>query len=337
MRTRTAIALAACCVTAAWSRPAKSETVALLRPSDDASVLSDAFNRLRAELRLHHFDVAEVDERSDEPPSQHLAKVAARAHAIASVAFSVRADRALLDMWLLDRASGEANTRTLEVVLDEDAASTLAFRAVDVLTTSFPEVERSEPPAPPPPRPAPRLKPAPPPAPRRSPPTFRLRVHGVALYDGPALGFCYGPALGLNRVLGRFELGLAFAGPLLGARLEGTEGSASLRQELAFVDARLHLVRTESFALSSAVGIGAHFLQAEGRAAPPLRSKNDAVYGVLVSAGVEGELFVSRNVALTLSLRAVALTPKQGVELLENRAELALPLLHAAAGVAVGL
>ena len=90
-------------------------------------------------------------------------------------------------------------------------------------------------------------------------------------------------------------------------------------------------------AVSSAVGVGAHFLQAEGRAVPPLRSKNDAVYGLLVSAGVDGELFVSRSAALTLSLRAVALTPKQGVELLENRAELALPLLHAAAGGVVGL
>lgn len=337
MRTRSAIAIAACCVTATWSRPAKSETVALLRPSEDASVLGDAFNRLRAELRLHHFEVAEVDENSDEAPPERLARIAARTHAIASVSFRLRADRALLDMWLLDRASGEANTRTLDVMLDEDAANTLAFRAVDVLTTSFPEVERSAPLPPPRPRPVPRVEPALPPPARHRSPGFRLRVHGVAVYDGAALGFGYGPALGLNRVLGRFELGVAFAGPLLGARLESDEGTASLRQELAFVNARFDLVRTEGYAVSSGVGVGAHFLQAEGRAAPPLRSKNDAVFGALVSAGVEGELFVSGRVALTLSLGAVALTPKQGVALHEDRAELALPLLNAGAGMVVGL
>lgn len=337
MRIRRTLALAACCVAAAWACRAKGETVALVRPGQAPSVLADAFNRLRAELRLHHFEVAEVDAKPDEPSAERLAIIAEGTHAIASVAFSVRADRALIEMWLLDRVSGEASTRTLEVELDEDAASTLAFRAVDVLTTSFPDVERLEPPRR---APAPAAKPIEtPPHPTTLPPrpNFRLRVQGVALYDGRALGFAYGPALGLNRVLGRLELGLAIAGPLLGARLESIEGTASLRQELAFVDARIDLVRTEAYAVSAALGVGLHFLQAEGRAEPPLRSKNDAVFGALLSAGADAELFVSRSVALTLSLSALALAPKQGVELHDARAELALPLLQSALGMAVGL
>ena len=83
--------------------------------------------------------------------------------------------------------------------------------------------------------------------------------------------------------------------------------------------------------------LGGHFLQAASQAEAPLRSGSDSISAFFGCAGVHGELFLSRAAALTLSLRALAVTPRQGVALAAEQVLLSQPLAQATAGVVVGL
>ncbi|MFZ5893053.1 MAG: hypothetical protein ACOY0T_18480 [Myxococcota bacterium] len=338
MRKPTALAIAMCCVATALTRIALAEKVALVRPREETGVLADAFNRLQGELRIHHFESEVVNVDVADAPVERLAEIAQRAGALAGIAFVQHGDTASIDIWLLDRVSGKTTMRRLDVGNSNDAASVLAFRTVDLLRISLQEYEPGE--RPPKevvgvdPRPIPSAvrKLTAPPA-----PLVRLRAEAMALYDGPEFGFCYGPAVSVHRAFGPFELGAAFAGPLIGAEFEAGGGSASMRQELALVDTRLALFSGERGRAGVNLSVGAHFLQAEGQAEPPLRSRNGAVFGFAAAAGLHGELFLSRAAALTLSLRGLGLAPGQGVALLSERARLNQPLVAASLGVVVGL
>ena len=166
---------------------------------------------------------------------------------------------------------------------------------------------------------------------------YFLRVEAAALFDGGRLGFAYGPALGLHRALGPLELGLMFAGPLVGTRFRAEQGTATARQELAWLDLKWTVFRYARFATGLDFGFGAHFLQAQGQAEPPLRSRSDAVWGWLFTGGAHARFELSAAAAAALSLRALGVAPKQGIALLDERVELAQPLLSASAGVIVSL
>ncbi|MGC4087030.1 MAG: hypothetical protein QM756_03835 [Polyangiaceae bacterium] len=338
MRKGTALAIAICSVVTAWAHSAAAEKVALIRPHEETGVLSDAFNRLQAELRIHHLDSTVVDVEVGDAPVERLAEIAQQAGALASIAFVQHGNTASVDVWLLDRMSGKTTMRRLEVGRSSDAASVLAFRAVDLLRTSLQEYQQGE--APPRDVVGVDRRPLPPEvrklaAPRA--PLLRLRAEGIAVYDGKSLGFAYGPALGVHGVFRRLELGVMFAGPLIGAKFEANGGTASTRQELAFANARLSLVSGERLGAGIDLSVGAHFMQAEGQANAPLVSVSDSVYGGFGSLGLQGELFLSHATALTFSMRALALMPRQGVAVLAERMLVSQPLLQAGLGIAVGL
>jgi hypothetical protein len=315
-----------------------AERVALVRPRNDDAVLVDAFNRLQAELRIHDFVPEVVETDNLELPAGKLEEVAQRASAVASIAFVHHESTTAVEIWLVDRVSGKTTMRRLEVGKSSDAASVLAFRAVDLLRISLQEYEPGQRP----PKDVVGVDRRPlskaverltaPPAPR-----LRMRAEGAAIYDGKQLGFAFGPALGAHAVLGRFELGALFAGPLVGARFNAASGTASARQELAWLDARFTPYASTRFRIALSLGAGAHFLQAEGQIRPPLLSRSGQTSGFFGSLGVHGELSLSRAAALALSLRAIALAPRQGVAVLDERVELSQPLLQAAAGIVVGL
>jgi hypothetical protein len=228
--------------------------------------------------------------------------------------------------------------RRLEVGRTSDAASLLSIRAVDLLRASLLEAEPGRQPPPdvvgvdrkPMPKAVRALA-----APRRS--QYALRVEGMALFDGAGLGFAFGPGLGFHRSFGPFELGLMLAGPLMGTRFETERGTASARQELAWLDAKLSLYEAAPLEAGLDLGLGAHLLQAEGQAEPPLRSRSDGVWGLLGSLGAHARLDLTAATALGLSVRALGVLPRQGIALSSDRVELSQPLLSASAGVIVGL
>ena len=121
------------------------------------------------------------------------------------------------------------------------------------------------------------------------------------------------------------------------ARFETERGTASARQELAWLDAKLSLYEAAPLEAGLDLGLGAHLLQAEGQLEPPLRSRSDGVWGLLGSLGAHARLDLTAATALGLSVRALGVLPRQGIALSSDRVELSQPLLSASAGVIVGL
>lgn len=332
------IALAICGVILAAAVPARAERVALIRPDAADAVLMDAFNRLRAELEIHHFEAEIVDANLATISPDALEQIAQENGALASIALMHHGTGTSVDVWLVDRVSGKTTMRRLDVGKSRDAASVLAIRAVDLLRASLEEYEPDE--RPPPevvgvdPRPVPpavRTLTAPP------TPTTSLQVEGLALYNGPDLGFCYGPSLALHQIWDSFELGLVIAGPLLGASFHGDNGSASSRQEIAWIQGRYMFLHAEPFELGAELGLGMHFLQAEGQPEPPLVPRSDSVYGFLGTLGAHARFALGSSAAIGLSLRGIGLFPRQGVAVLDEAALLGQPLFSASLGAIVGL
>jgi hypothetical protein len=213
----------------------------------------------------------------------------------------------------------------------------LAIRAVDLLRTSLREFAGE----PPPPevvgidtRPAPeavRVLTAPP------PPPWEVRADAVMLWNRPALGVAFGPGIGLaHRFRERFEIGISATGPLVGPSWRTAQGSAAVRQALAWAEVKFSAWRSELFELSASLGAGVHHLQAQGEANPPLGSRSDHVTSFAGTLGAHGELHLGGSAAIGLTLRAVGLTPRPGVGLGDSVALVQFPLLGASAGLCVG-
>src|SRR3954466_10070560 len=69
--------------------PGKSpagERVVLIRPEPSDVLLVDAWHRLAAELKIHHFDTDVVDAPADAEPEEILSEVAAKRDAFAAIA-----------------------------------------------------------------------------------------------------------------------------------------------------------------------------------------------------------------------------------------------------------
>src|SRR5260221_11719389 len=98
MRARLPAALVILGTVMATASIVRAERVALIRPDEHDALLVDAFNRLRAELVIHHFQAEVVDARVSEAPSDRLTEIAQEADPVASIAFLHRGSKASVDM-----------------------------------------------------------------------------------------------------------------------------------------------------------------------------------------------------------------------------------------------
>src|SRR5262249_38281423 len=163
----------------------------------------------------------------------------------ASIAFVRRGGQASVEVWLADRVSGKVMVRALALPSTSDAASVLAIRAVDLLRASFREFEQAK-------RPPPQIvgvdtRPVPAAVAAHAEPLWSLRVEGAFLLDRPALGAAFGPCLAVSRrVYDRIDVGVALAGPLLGAEWTTGEGAATVQQQFAWLELRWHLLESRA-------------------------------------------------------------------------------------------
>jgi hypothetical protein len=316
---------------------AHAQRVVLVRPADTDAVLFEAFNRLHAELRLHEFEVTVVDTNADTRSPDMLEEAAKRADALASISFARHGGKTGVDVWLTDRVSGKTSVRTLEPTDAKDAPNVLAIRAVDLLRTSLREFAGEPPPpevvgidARPPPE-AVRALTAPP------RPPWEVRADAVVLYDRPKLGAAFGPGFGLShRLRDRVEVGISAAGPLVGPSWRTAQGTASVRQILAWAELKIVAFRSEIFDVSASAGAGVHDLQAQGEANPPLGSQSDHVTSFAGTVGAHGELHLTSSAAVGVTVRAIGLTPRPGIGIGESTTVVQFPVLAASAGLFVG-
>jgi hypothetical protein len=322
------LVLAALVCTCAVARSVSAQTVVLVRPDASDPVLADAFNRLDAELRIHGFDVHL--EPAAQAPEALSARAEARA-ALAALAFVYHGDSPALEIWLIDRVSGQSGLHTIEVPRGADSSSLLAVRAVDLLRASLQEyavpeepalaAEYAEPPMAATPTPVTRTR-------------WSLSASGSVLWPGSRFGLAFGPALAVHHAIGDWvQLGVWLSGPLLGTRLETKSGSATVRHGFGWFEARLRLLRAGRFELAPLLGIGGYFLHASGQPNAPLRGQSATVWSALAVAGVHAQLVLFSNVALGLSLRGLAHAPPVGVLVARDGEELSLPTLEGALGL----
>jgi hypothetical protein len=319
--------------------PTFAQRVVLVPPAPEDAILNDAFNRLQAELNIHAFDVQVVPTLLGADPTEALTRVAQASDALASIALLHREQQTVVQIWLVDRVSGKATMRALQVDLGADAANLLAIRAVDLLRESLREfTPEQKPPADiinvdrrAVPLVVQRLV-------ERPTPKFALRADVVALYQWPRLGLGVGPSLGGAYKLGdSIELGLNVAGPIVGTQFETNEGSTTIRQELVWADARWQLLRTSRLTLSIGLVAGALVLNAQGQPKPPLVGKAATLWSFLGGFGLHSQMPLASRVALEFSVVALGTAPKLGVALYDEQTVIGLPILAATAGLRVAL
>jgi hypothetical protein len=320
------------------SELASSVTVLVLRPPAEDAERTDAFNRFWAELHIHGFDADVIDREAGDDPPATLAELATERSAFAAFAFVRRESTLSLDVVLVDRATGQTSPRRLPFAAgSSDAASLIGVRAVDLLRASLQEFPDPVAPAAPSPatvEPSPLSAAAPDVAPRDH--AWTLAAEGTLLWAGTSYSVGFGPALGLlHRPLSWFQWGVWFGGAF-GTSLDAETGSASVQQELGFLEARASIVRTGGFSLAVLAGAGAFFLQARGSVREPLRPERDSVWSGLLALGLHVEQSLGGDFALGFSARALALAPKLGVAIAGYRVPLQLPAVQASLGLSVG-
>jgi hypothetical protein len=320
-----------------FALPSSAQRVVVLRPSGVDPVLSEAFNRLRAELALQDFEVVVLDAKSSELDAKTLSELARREQAFAGISLSRRVESASADVCIADRVTGKISLRTLSLSDAKDAPSVLAVRAVDLLRSSLREfgpderassdvvgVDRG-------------------PVPeavhdwtRATPSNFRLGASAMALLVEPRLGVAFGPTLSLHaRSLENLLFGVVLSGPLVGTELTAGGGRAVLRQELLLGEVSWTLVSTRRFELGPALFVGAYHLDAKGEAVPPLLSRSEQVWSLALGAGVQTGMRLSERVLVTFAARALSLSPRPAVAVHDDRQNFAPVIALASLGLGV--
>lgn len=310
-----------------------------MRPNSNDAVISDAFNRLQAELSIHRFEISVVTVDVGPDPSETLTLAANRANAIASLALVRRDGHAGIQIWLVDRISGKVAVRTLQLRSSKDAANLLAIRAVDLLRASLREFTSNE--APPPdimnvdrgsvPTAVHELTQSP-------QPSFALQAGLFIVHERPRLGFGVGPSLGASyRLSDAFVTGLLLAGPVMGITFKTAQGSANIRQEIGCGYLRWEFYRLPTASIGLELIGGALLLQALGQPHAPLVGLSDDVWGLVWGGGLQSLIRLAPRIELQFALRALGTSPHLAVAIHDQQTTIAVPIMAGFTGLSVGL
>jgi hypothetical protein len=326
-------------VTLLFAGPGWAQRIVLVRPNSNDAVVSDAFNRLKAELSIHKFEISVVTVDVGPDPSETLTLAANQANAIASLALVRRDEHAAIQIWLVDRISGKVAVRTLQVRSSRDAANLLAIRAVDLLRASLREFKSNE--APPPDvmnvdRGS--VSPAVHELARPPQPLYALQAGLFVLYERPRLGFGVGPSLGASyRMSDALVTGLMLAGPIMGVTFKTGQGSANIRQEIGCAYLRWKFYRLPDVSIGLELIGGALFLQALGQPHAPLIGLSDDVWGLVWGSGLQSLIRLASRIELEIALRALGTLPRLGVALHDQQTTIAVPIMAGFTGLSVEL
>jgi len=321
------IGLAACAAFGwlAWGRAASADgsVVVLLREPGAGAAVDHAETRLAAELRAAGFD---VEERTAEQPddARRLVEAAEPGAAFATVLLRPAGRGAATDVWVADHVTHKTVVRRITARGRGDAADrAMALRVVELMRASL--VEGVVLPPPPEdaaiaPEPPPSLPPdvrawtreAVEPSPEAAAPApFSVALGAAGAFGGPDVGLAVAPMLRVAwRPAARWELAVLGAGPALGARVGAREGSATVRQELALVEATFDPLRADPVQPYLAAGAGVYHLDATGYASAPFTSGQGDAWAALVGAGLGARLRLARSASLALDARELVAMPR---------------------------
>lgn len=333
----------ALCLFVLGERSAWAQRVLLADPVAPEPTLSEAFNRLRAELSLNGLDVTVIRPGTSLSPAQ-VETEARQVGAFAVIELGIETAGAKANVWIVDPGTGELSERQLMVTDPARAPAILAVRTADLLLSSLHELpaakavqrdlqEPSE-------RPESRLV-QPYTGPGLPRVRWQLRAGGAALVETQGLGSGFGGLIGLSvRPFdsSRFErigFGAEIFGPLVGARYEADNGSASIRQELALARGSWDFVKGRWLVLTAIVGAGAYHWRARGEVSEPLRPRSSSLFSLAGDAGIELDVQLTRGVSIGVSGRLLFLSPEPVIAIDTNRHPVAEPLLLTTFGLGV--
>jgi hypothetical protein len=315
---------------------ASAQSVLLVRPHADDDVLSEAFNRLRAELVLQGFEISVVEPDAGASSPEALAALAQKEGAFAGISLT-RGAEAAAEVCIADRVTGKISLRSVALDKGRDAPSVLAVRTTDLLRASLREFASDQKPPPevvgvdrrPVPREVQRFAGV-------APPRFQLDVQAALVGLGQKFGPGYAPSLGLSyRAFDRAGLALRLTGPALGASYQNSTGSAVVRQELGLLEVWFVALQRGPFELCPALVAGVYHLDAIGEVQAPLTARSGQVTSFAAGLNLGVNWRLSQRLALGAAVSGLAFTPRPEVGLLAESARVSWPFLTASAGLGV--
>jgi len=310
---------------------ARAAGVIVVRPANSPPVMFETLVRLKGELISAGFDTEIVDGPAPVGTATGdsragLEQLAARRGADAVVAIVGDLAPDSVEVWVIDKVTGKSVVRRLPFEPAAPGASkTLALRAIELLRSSFLEIDlaaRDRQSA------TGAAAPAPPPAVvhfveadrlARRPERFGIEVGAVAVMSVDGVG----PAL---LPLARFDWALrpwfvaqaTLAG--LGTRptVEGPAGTAQVGQAYGLLGGSVRFRTRARFRPFAALSAGALRTSVEGRAAGQNQSETAAQWSFLADAGAGAEVRVPDRFTVSLTVDAQLAEPYVGVRLVDT-------------------
>jgi hypothetical protein len=279
-----------------WTQHAKAATVALVQPGKPAPAVTEALFRLQGELLAIGFEIATVDAPSDpgaraRDSQTWLEQMETERHFDAVIEVIGDPNPTAAEIWIyaepshrfeLSRVVLEPNTR--------NAAATLAIRTIEVLRSSFVELDLAAK------KPPPRRRNPPPLAAPKDPPPVRIEQFGFEAGAAVLVGLNgVGPSvLPLARFNWAPNSSLVVQATLSGLgtqpTIEGAVGSARLAQTQGILS--LCYCSPSPAKLRPFLALGAGFLWTalDGQAESPARGHHVSQWSLLVEGSIGARL-----------------------------------------------
>ena len=296
----------------------------LVRERGADAVVERAEVRLAAELRAAGFTVEEQTAESADDARKLVEDADARGPFATVLLRRARAGTAT-DVWVADHVTHKTVVRRMSARGAGDAADRgLALRVVELMRASLVEGLVLPPPEEEPDAPAPAPAPPPPPADVtawtreavREPPAPEGATVDVALgvagaFAGPDVGLAVAPELRVAwRPSRTWSIAVLGALPAFGARVAASQGNATVRQELAIVEAAFEPALVDWIRPYVAAGAGGYHLDATGYASAPYTSGSADAWSALLAAGIGARLRLTGSTWLAFDVRELVALPR---------------------------
>jgi hypothetical protein len=292
--------------------------VILVRQPGAEGIVARAETRVAAELRAAGF---EVEEKVEEPPAPDGDESdTGPPDTVATVVLTRARGGAATEIRVFDHVTKKTVVRRIET--SQGGEGVLALRVVELMRASLVEpLVVAAPPDPAVPPAAPPLPPhvrdftlegTHPAAAAGASYHFALGAEAAAVASGDSLGVAWAPALDLSLDFADvLRARLLFVGPAFGASVDGTAGTATIRQELALAELAWEPVRrTAPVQPFLALGAGPYHLDARGSAHAPFVDAEDDVWALATSLGAGLRFRLAPVFYVVAGARALLLAPR---------------------------
>jgi len=324
MRARAGVAACVAVAVFACARAACADgsLVVLVRERGADAVVERAEVRLAAELRAAGFAVEEqTAEGADD--ARRLVEEADARGPFATVLLRRARSGAATDVWVADHVTHKTVVRRMSARGAGDAADRgLALRVVELMRASLveglvlpPPDEDPDAPAPAPAAPPPdvtawtREAVREPPAPEGG--TVDVAVGVAGAFAGSDVGLAVAPELRVAwRPSRAWSLAVLGAAPAFGARVSASQGDATVRQELAILEAAFEPTLVDWIRPYVAAGGGVYHFDATGYATAPFTNGSADAWTALLAAGGGARARLTGSTWLVFDARALVALPR---------------------------